>query len=245
MSQTSPPVVCGPPEALTDLADASEALLNASVQAEPTARESRAGADGDLVRWDDERFRRMMFVCGHSHDAVRAALAAYSRGVEQVRPARGPGGDRVASAIEGLTRPAREQFVAAIKPSSPSFLLLWSDPGVCIRSRETLQHLTPQAAADAYAAACRCCRIAVAAVTARHGHAAWTRDLMELLDDNAALDALRRQTRSARFARKTYTRRCLAPPADAPDLPDTAALAPAPGTRRHHGMPKRRHAQRV
>ena len=65
---------------LADLADAAQALMQADMKAVPTKREQRAAASRDLLRWDDERFRRMMFLCGHCHDAVRAALAAYSRG---------------------------------------------------------------------------------------------------------------------------------------------------------------------
>ena len=239
-------------EALADLADASEALLNASLRASATAREIRAAASGALLGWDDERFRRMMFLCGHSHDAVRAALAAFSRGVEQARPARGPGGERVAAVIEGLSRSSQDQFLAAVEPLTPSEIAVWGDPGVFIRSEQTLQQLSPRTAAAIYDAARRCCRISVDAVTARHGHTAWTRELVELLDDPTPAAALHQQTRSPRFARKTYTRRCLVPPVGAPDLPDPAAPAlerastAAPLETQQRGTPMHRRApQRI
>ena len=206
-------------EALADLADAAQALMKADMKAVPTAQETRAAESRDLLRWDDERFRRMMFLCGHCHDAVRAALAAYSRGVERARPVRGTDGDRIASVIDGLSESAAQTFREALRPLSSSDVAHWSDPSVFVRSPEALQRLTPRLASEIYEAARRCCQAAVDAVTARHGHTAWSRDLVEMLNEDASVQAMRQQKRSPRFARKTYTRRCLTPPTGTPELP--------------------------
>ena len=205
-------------EALADLADAAQALLNADTQAVPTAREARAASSGDLLRCDDERFRRMMFLCGHCHDAIGAALAAYSRGVEQTRPARTVHRNRIASAIGGLSEPAARIFTDALSPLSADDVAPWSDPSRFVRCPQTLQRLTPQLASHIYEAARRCCRVAVDAVTQRHGHTAWSRDLVASLDDSGPAQALRRQLHAPSFTQKTYTRRCLTPPHDAPEI---------------------------
>ena len=212
-------------EALADLADATQALAKADMQAVPTAREARAADSGDLLRWDDERFRRMMFLCGHCHDAVRAALAAYSRGGELIRPARGIDGDRIAAVIAGLSTPAAKTFSKALSPLSAADVAPWRDPGEFVRCPTTLQRLTPRLASDIYEAARRCSRLAVEEVTARHGQTTWSRELLVSLEDSGPGLALRQQLRSPRFARKTYTRRCLTPPRDTPELPSDPPAA--------------------
>ena len=216
-------------EALADLADATQALTRADMSAVPTSREACAAVGGDLLRWDDERFRRMMFLCGHCHDAVRAALAAYSRGMERTRPARGVDGNRIAAVLEGLSAPAAKAFTDALAPLTAGDVAPWSDPGEFVRCPETLQRLTPQLASDIHTAARRCCRVTVDAVTARHGHTTWTRELLGMLDDDAPSQALRRQLHAPRYARKTYTRRCLTPPTGAPRLPNGPAADPPVG----------------
>ena len=104
-----------------------------------------------------------------------------------MRPARGANDDRIAAVIDGLTASAAQMFTEALRPLSTSDVASWADPSVFVRSSRALQRLTPQLASDIYEAARRCCRIAVDAVTERHGHTVWSRDLVEMLDDDAAM----------------------------------------------------------
>lgn len=96
-------------------------------------------------------------------------------------------------------------------------------------------HLTSR---TIHTAAWRCCRLAVDAVTPRHGHTTWTRELLAMPNDDPPSQALHSSCMPApRYARKTYTRRCLTPPDDAPVLPNRprpAASAPADAARQRN-----------
>ena len=177
-----------------------------------------AAVGGDLLRWDDERFRRMMFLCGHCHDAVRAALAAYSRGMERTRPARGVDGNRIAAVLEGLSAPAAKAFTDALAPLTAGDVAPWSDPGEFVRCPETLQRLTPQLASDIHHSS--------AAMLPRDGRCSDRTPRTHNLDPGAAWDARRR--RPVAGAAPAAARPQIRPQDLHPSLLDATHRRPAP-----------------